>query len=154
MHLVLRLRGEAEQKEEDDAKKLKKWKQSHYKPLHPQISKFKTEYLNPLMMKLINEINGIKDMKEHKSDNENDNDNDNDRDEKQIDSNVKMDQIVKQNKNVFQFPLFTQSFTKLLYQGKVYVLSYFYRNNSKFETVLIFLLLFVFLFGVSFGCLV
>ena len=82
LHLVLRLRGEAEEKKE------KSLLDKEYEPMHPEIFKFKTEFLNPELLKLLQD----KDLK----------------------SNYK--KCVKENNSVFQFEIFTPKFTKLLFE--------------------------------------
>ena len=82
LHLVLRLRGESEQKEEQS--QLDK----PYEPIHPQILQFKEEYINNNLIKILKD----KDLKN------------------------KYKKIVKEDKSVFQFQVFTEKFTQLLFE--------------------------------------
>jgi len=82
LHLVLRLRGEAEKKEEQS--QLDK----PYEAIHPEILQFKEEFINGDLLKILKD----KDLKNN------------------------YDKVVKQNKSVFQFGIFTPKFSQLLFE--------------------------------------
>eukprot|EP01084_Bolivina_argentea_P143854 252549_1 len=89
LHLVLRLRGEAEARKINNLiLKIDSYLNGPYKPIHPQIAQYNPKYLHPRFLDILKNISTV--------------------------STFKSLTDIKENNNVFRFPLFTETFSKLL----------------------------------------
>ena len=121
LHLVLRLRGESEPYKQIYNKNYDNYK--NYKPIHKEIFQFKKEYLNSSLVKVLekiklNENNKYNNIKQ--SDIINDNNAYDSKIEESKQTELKIKDIIQENENIFEFPLFTKSFTKLLFEGTLF----------------------------------